>query len=129
MQECPLCSPTLDESKVRLSNPLCRFIQVEEPVLAGSGIIVPRAHKTDVFALSTEEWTASFELLGRVKAVLDRELAPDGYNVGWNCGSSAGQEVFHCHMHVIPCFDDEPLAGRGIRYWLKQPENRRGSAS
>lgn len=50
---------------------------------------------------------------------------PDGYNVGWNSGAVAGQEVFHAHLHVIPRFADEPLAGRGIRYALKQPTNRR----
>jgi len=49
-----------------------------------------------------------------VRATIDRELAPDGYNVGWNSGVAAGQEVFHAHMHVIPRFGDEPLAGKGI---------------
>jgi histidine triad (HIT) family protein len=32
-------------------------------------------------------------------------------------------------MHVIPRFADEPLAGRGIRYWLKQDANRRTSTA
>jgi histidine triad (HIT) family protein len=27
--------------------------------------------------------------------------------------------MFHAHLHVIPRHKDEPLAGRGIRYWLK----------
>jgi len=30
----------------------------------------------------------------------------------------------HAHMHVMPSFRQEPYAGRGIRYWLKQPANR-----
>ncbi|MFN2225152.1 MAG: HIT family protein, partial [Anaerolineae bacterium] len=59
------------------------------------------------------------------RALLEAEYAPQGYNLGWNSGAVAGQEVFHAHLHVIPRFADEPLAGRGIRYWLKQPENRR----
>ena len=61
----------------------------------------------------------------RMTAAIDRALVPTGYNVGWNCGSEAGQEVFHAHLHVIPRFADEPLAGKGIRHWLKQEENRR----
>jgi hypothetical protein len=28
-------------------------------------------------------------------------------------------------LHVIPRYADEPLAGRGIRHWLKQENNRR----
>lgn len=124
-ESCPFCPPELDEGRVSVSSALCLFLTSADPVLVGSGIIVPRAHKRDLFALSQEEWAAAFQLLVRVRETIDRELAPDGYNVGWNCGVAAGQEVFHAHMHVIPRFGDEPLAGRGIRYWLKQEANRR----
>jgi diadenosine tetraphosphate (Ap4A) HIT family hydrolase len=126
---CPFCPPALDEQRVEDSNNLCLFLASRDPVLAGSGVIVPRAHKRDVFELSREEWAATFQLLARVRTTIDRELAPDGYNVGWNCGAPAGQEVFHAHMHVIPRFADEPLAGKGIRYWLKQDANRRPPAA
>jgi diadenosine tetraphosphate (Ap4A) HIT family hydrolase len=37
----------------------------------------------------------------------------------------SNQFIFHCHLHVIPRYNDEPLAGKGVRYWLKQPENKR----
>jgi len=123
---CPFCPPYLDESKVRESNDLCAFFQAGHAVLVGSGIIIPRAHRETVFDLSSEEFAATFELLPQIRSRLDRELQPDGYNLGWNCGSTAGQELFHCHLHVIPRFSDEPYAGRGIRYWLKQDANRRG---
>jgi len=26
----------------------------------------------------------------------------DGFNIGMNCGETAGQTVFHCHVHLIP---------------------------
>jgi histidine triad (HIT) family protein len=42
-------------------------------------------------------------------------------DVGWNCG----KETFHAHLHVIPRFEDEPLAGKSIRHWLKQTDKRR----
>jgi diadenosine tetraphosphate (Ap4A) HIT family hydrolase len=95
-------------------------------VLTGSGLVIPKAHRETVFDLTEAEWSATFALLLRVKDRLDRLHAPQGYNVGWNAGSVGGQEVFHAHLHVIPRFADEPYAGRGIRYWLKQEANRRG---
>ena len=104
---------------------MCLFLQGPEPVLVGSGLIVPRRHRRTVFDLGLEEWQGTYELLQRAKSFLDREYRPDGYNVGWNCGEAAGQEVFHAHLHVIPRYMDEPLAGKGIRYWLKQEANRR----
>jgi histidine triad (HIT) family protein len=77
-----------------------------------------------VFDLTEPEVTATFQLLRKVKASMDAELSPDGYNVGWNCGRVAGQEVFHAHLHVIPRFKQEPLAGKGIRSHLKSDANR-----
>jgi diadenosine tetraphosphate (Ap4A) HIT family hydrolase len=118
----------LDEHRVEDSSDLCLFLATRDPILAGSGIIIPRAHRRDVFDLSRQEWADTLQLLAKVKATIDHDLAPDGYNIGWNCGACAGQEVFHAHMHVIPRFADEPLAGRGIRYWLRQDANRRTPA-
>jgi histidine triad (HIT) family protein len=45
--------------------------------------------------------------------------------LGWNAGNAAGQEVEYAHMHIIPRFNDEPYAGKGIRYWIKKDENIR----
>ena len=39
-----------------------------------------------------------------------------GYNVGINIGETAGQSVFHCHMHVIPRYKgDVPNPKGGVR--------------
>lgn len=122
---CPFCAPALDRAQVILENVHCLFVQQPETVLIGSGIIIPRQHRETLFDLTAEEWKATFSLLIQVKALLDQRYAPDGYNIGWNCGRVGGQEVFHAHLHVIPRYKDEPLAGKGIRYWLKQDSNKR----
>jgi len=119
---CPDCALS---GEAVLENELCLFLQQEQPVLKGSGLIVPRAHRPTLFDLTPTEWAAGFTLLQAVRANLDATHRPAGYNVGWNAGTVAGQEILHAHMHVIPRFADEPLAGKGIRHWLKQPENAR----
>lgn len=123
---CPFCHlEPREQSLVVLENEHCQFLQESQEVLIGSGIIIPKEHRETVFDLSEDEWLATFLLLKQVKALLDAEYKPQGYNVGWNSGSVAGQQVFHAHLHVIPRYADEPLAGKGIRYWLKQPANKR----
>ncbi len=130
MKGCPFCS-IIDQKDqgIVLGNELCVFLQEPQEVLIGSGIIVPRAHRETVFDLTGEEWMATYDLLKDVKSFLDRTYNPQGYNVGWNVGEVGGQEIFHAHLHVIPRYEDEPLAGKGIRYWLKQPLNRRTTTS
>ena len=99
--QCLFCPPLLEEVRVALRNAHCLFLSQPEPVLVGSGIIVPIRHRETVFDLIPEEWEATLALLHDVKALVDREYAPHGYNVGWNCGRIAGQAVFHAHLHVI----------------------------
>ncbi len=95
--------------------------------LIGSYVIIPKTEVSSPFELTDKEWADSKELMLKVKEYIDNKYKPDGYNIGWNVGKAGGQEVKHAHMHIIPRFNDEPFAGRGIRYWFKQPENKRTS--
>lgn len=123
---CPYCPISDPAQKVIFENDLVLFIQDEryQGALKHSGIIIPTQHKETVFDLSNAEITATFRLLSVVKKWMDASFAPDGYNIGWNCGTIGGQAVFHAHMHVIPRFQQEPLAGEGIRSFLKSDANK-----
>jgi diadenosine tetraphosphate (Ap4A) HIT family hydrolase len=55
-----------------------------------------------------------WRLVGEVKELLDLEFHPDGFNVGFNIGPSAGQTVDHVHIHVIPRYNgdmEDPTGG------------------
>ena len=123
---CPYCPIRDPEQKIILENDLVLFLQDEryQGALKHSGVIIPIQHRETVFDLSDAEITATFQLLSRVKKWMDGLFSPDGYNIGWNCGLVGGQEVFHAHMHVIPRFRQEPLAGKGLRSLLKSDANR-----
>ena len=123
---CPFCDlESNTRQEIILENDLCLFLQEPQEVLIGSGIIIPKEHRESVFDLTEKEWQATFSLLQLVKEIIDEKYKPNGYNIGWNIGSVAGQEVFHVHLHIIPRYIDEPLAGKGIRYWFKQLSNKR----
>jgi len=114
---------------VLFENDLCVCLVHPDPILEGSCLVIPKAHKATVFELNDKEWEATKELIDKAKQYLDLNYSPDGYNVGWNCGEVGGQHgpLFHAHLHIIPRFADEPYAGRGIRSWIKREENRRPS--
>ena len=97
--------------------------------LPGSYVIIPKSHVNSPFDCSAEEWAATKAMLDVIKSYLDEKYRPDGYNLGWNIGGAAGQSSPYAHLHVVPRFADEPFAGKGIMYWLKQDGNIRGSLS
>jgi diadenosine tetraphosphate (Ap4A) HIT family hydrolase len=111
---CPFCNP----KETVVSNELAFAIYDKYPVSPGHMLIIPKRHVADFFDTTPEEKRAVLEILDRSKKMLDEEMAPDGYNVGINCGSAAGQTVFHVHVHLIPRYAgdiDNPRGGvRGV---------------
>ena len=51
--------------------------------------------------------------LEHIHQLLDDKYHPSGYNIGVNCGKSAGQTVMHCHIHIIPRYDGDVEDPRG----------------
>lgn len=131
IKDCVFCHPEREPNqRIILSNDYCMFLQLKQAEIKGSqlegaGIIVPKRHRQTAFDMTREEWDATYTLLQEVKKHLDEKHRPQGYNLGWNCGEVGGQHIFHAHFHVIPRYEDEPLAGKGIRYMFKSKENLR----
>lgn len=133
MASCDFCQ--LDafrqHSTLLLENELCLFASggmirgESRSVLWGSGIIIPKAHRETVFDLLPDEFLATRSLLLEIRPILDERHQPDGYTIGWNCFSASGQSVPHAHLHVLPRYGDEPLAGKGLRWFLRQSNNVR----
>jgi diadenosine tetraphosphate (Ap4A) HIT family hydrolase len=98
-------SPFLEqgESDWIASNDLAFAIEDRYPVSPGHALVVTRRLVATWFETSREERQAVFDLVDEVKRLLDtRTPAPEGYNIGINCGAAAGQTVMHLHVHVIP---------------------------
>lgn len=129
VSDCNFCDKERLAPQIVLENTTCLFIDnveyVPDGVLTGSGMIIPREHRETPFDLTEEEVRDTFALLHEVKRHLDEKHTPDGYTIGWNVGSTGGQNVFHAHLHILPRYKDEPLAGKGIRYAFKQESNKR----
>lgn len=86
------------------------------PVSPGHALVVPRRHVVTIFELDAAEYADCFLLVLKVKDLLLARHAPDGFNVGVNCGVAGGQSVWHAHIHVIPRFTgDTPHPRGGVR--------------
>jgi diadenosine tetraphosphate (Ap4A) HIT family hydrolase len=97
---CPFCSPT--QKSIRAEWPLVVALRDHFPVSEGHALVVTRRHVETFFDATAAERAEIWAAVAATKEQLDRELSPDGYNVGFNTGRAAGQTVMHLHVHVIP---------------------------
>jgi superfamily II DNA or RNA helicase/diadenosine tetraphosphate (Ap4A) HIT family hydrolase len=95
------------------SNALAFAIRDRFPVSPGHTLVIPRREVATYFDATPDEKAALWTLVEDVKARLDLELRPDGYNVGFNAGEASGQTVMHVHLHVIPRFRGDVADPRG----------------
>ncbi|MEV0766140.1 HIT domain-containing protein [Nocardia sp. NPDC050435] len=83
------------------------------PAARGHVEIVPLRHVESYFELTADEAADLHYLACQVKARLDTELRPDGYTIGINDGSAAGQTIAHVHLHLIPRWHGDVADPRG----------------
>ncbi len=109
---------------VRGEIPCARVYETEEvlafldiaPAAPGHVVIVPKAHYPPLLDVPEDLGCA---LLGAVKQVGRAAMAAcgaTGFNVAVNTFESAGQVVFHAHIHVIP-----RQSGDGLSPWAGKP--------
>lgn len=112
---CPLCARAADPIA---ANALAVAFFDAFPLNPGHALIIPRRHVADLFELMPDELAAVWELLPEVKGIIDRDFAPQGYNIGVNVGRAAGQTVSHAHVHVIPRIAGDVADPRGGMRWI-----------
>ena len=83
------------------------------PVSPGHVLIISNNIKKDFFELNDEERSELTLMIQVGKNLIEKDYKPDGYNIGMNCGESAGQTVFHFHCHVIPRYKGDMADPRG----------------
>ena len=93
----------LPKERIIYENTFFRVIRDAYPVTKGHTLIISKRHAETWFDLTAEEQLVVNHLLSEQRNQL-LELYPDikGFNIGTNCGESAGQTILHCHVHLIP---------------------------
>ena len=73
------------------------------PVSKFHSLIIPKKHIKNFFDLNDKELNACNELIKKIKSKIENDdNLVEGFNLGTNAGSVAGQTIMHCHIHLIP---------------------------
>ena len=101
---CLFCDvQTNDPNRIVAENEFGYVIRDGFPVTPLHTLIIPKRHVLDYFGLHSSEVVGlNHLLLSQKDALLIEDPTIDGFNIGMNCGETAGQTIFHCHVHLIP---------------------------
>lgn len=77
------------------------------PAAKGHALILPKNHYANLFELPEETAKKAMVLAKKLGSHMMDKLHADGFNLVQNNGETAGQTVFHFHMHLIPRYEDD----------------------
>lgn len=86
-----------------------RVILDIEPASKGHALILPKEHYANLYELPDELAAKALVVAKNVISKMTDIVGCDGYNVLQNNGETAGQTVFHFHMHLIPRYEKDDV--------------------
>ena len=79
------------------------------PASKGHALILPKENYANLYEMPDELAGKAMILAKKMVTVMTKALDCDGFNVVQNNGESAGQTVFHFHMHLIPRYEGDQV--------------------
>src|SRR3989304_760489 len=109
MNECVFCKiikGELPSDKIYEDEKFLAFLDVT-PVNSGHTLLIPKKHFKNLYEMPDEVLCDLGPIIKKVAKAVKEGTDADGINIGMNNDPSAGQIVFHAHVHVIPRLEDD----------------------
>ena len=109
MDNCIFCKITngdIPSAKVYEDENVYAFLDISQ-VTKGHTLVIPKIHKENIFELDAEIAGPLFQSVKKVADAIQSAFSPKGMNLLNNNGETAGQTVFHYHVHLIPRYSSE----------------------
>ncbi len=79
------------------------------PAAKGHTILLVKQHTPNLFETEDSILSKALPVAKKIAVGLKKALGCDGVNILQNNGTSAGQSVFHLHIHIIPRYEKDGL--------------------
>ena len=105
---CKIIAGELPADKVYEDDDFLAFEALEQ-TSKGHVLLIPKEHSKDVLDMNSALGNKFLSVTKKIGTALMEGLGAQGFNIGLNTKSAAGQEVFHTHFHLIPRYTDDKL--------------------
>ena len=118
MNDCIFCKIATKEapaSVVYEDDDVMAFMDIN-PVQRGHTLVIPKKHFVNIWDIEPNVLAKVDAVTKKVAHKMSAVLDSDGINTFSANGKSAGQDIFHFHMHVIPLGKGERT--KFAKWWL-----------
>lgn len=122
MSDCIFCKIVAGEipaSKVYEDDQVLAFLDITQ-VTKGHTLVIPKKHYRNLLDLDENTARDLFSVIPKIAQHLKEKLGASGLNMVNNNEETAGQTVFHTHIHLLPRFDEQD--GLSIQFQTNQPD-------
>ncbi|MCL4371709.1 HIT family protein [Candidatus Marsarchaeota archaeon] len=101
---CVFCGIVSKRHDILYEGELCFVMPSKYPVSLGHVLVIPKAHYKDIYKMPVPVLSEMLKLTNAFNNIASKKLKAIGVKDIANNGASAGQTVFHAHMHIIPVY-------------------------
>ncbi|WP_054709158.1 HIT family protein [Bacillus sp. JCM 19041] len=107
---CKIIAGDIPSVKVYEDDDILAFFDISQ-VTKGHTLVIPKNHHENVFELPEDVAATLFATVPKIASALRTTFEPTGLNILNNNGETAGQSVFHYHLHLLPRYEETGLYG------------------
>ncbi|MBM7571455.1 HIT family protein [Aquibacillus albus] len=98
---CKIANGEIPSAKVYEDEHVYAFLDISQ-VTKGHTLIIPKKHAKDIYETPEDTAEQLFSRVPKLANAIKQAYQPLGLNILNNNEETAGQSVFHLHIHLIP---------------------------
>lgn len=104
---CKIVRKEAPASVVYEDDKVIAFMSIQ-PINIGHTLVVPKKHYENIYEIPEDEIAYLYRIVKKLAHAVQKAVNADGIRIIQNNGATAGQVIFHMHVHIIPATKDRP---------------------
>ncbi|MGD0449687.1 MAG: HIT family protein [Candidatus Bathyarchaeia archaeon] len=105
---CKIVKKQASSSIIYEDESVMAFLDIR-PLNLGHTLVVPKPHFVDIFNIPENELCNIHGVSKLISPAIKKATKADGISIIQQNGKSAGQDIFHFHVHVVPRFEGQRM--------------------